>query len=226
MLDNPALLLWTLALGLGVLWQARGLRSASAARRAARAGFLDACRGLLTDTRTRIEPDGFARVAGTRGGARLDLRVVPDTLTTRKLPALWLLATLTEPQPLRATWHLMLRPRGVETFSAFDRLPRLLPPQAGLPLDSALRTDAASGLPPAALARAVDALGEDRLKEVVLSPRGLRLTVLLEEAHRGRYLIFRDAEMGLRPLPPETLRPLLDALLALREDPEPGRLSA
>jgi hypothetical protein len=63
-------------------------------------------------------------------------------------------------------------------------------------------------------------LGEDRLKEVVLSPKGLRLTWLLEEAPRGRYLLFRDAEMGRTPVPPETLQPLLDALLDLR-----GRLA-
>ena len=54
------------------------------------------------------------------------------------------------------------------------------------------------------------------VKELVISPKGLRITFLADEAHRGRYLIFRDAEMGHVPLPPEDLRPRLDALLALR----------
>jgi hypothetical protein len=152
--------------------------------------------------------------------------VVPDTLTTRKLPALWLLVTLTEPQPLGATWSLMLRPRGAETFSNFDRLPRLLPPQPDLPDDGAVRTDAAFGSAPPALAGLVERLGEDRLKEAVLSPKGLRVTWLLEEAPRARYLAFRDAEMGLSPLAPETLAPLLDALLDLRGRIEPERLRA
>ena len=210
------LLLTAVALGLAALvWQVRRLARASAARRDARARYLAACAGLLSDTFVRIEPDGFPRLAGTTGEARFDLRVVPDTLTTRKLPALWLLVTLTEPMPLSATWHLMLRPRGTETFSAFDRLPRVLPPQPDLPEDSQLRTDG-SGPPPPALADAVARLGEDRLKEVVLSPKGLRVTWLVEEANRGRYLIYRDAEMGREPLPPETLAPLLDALLDLR----------
>jgi hypothetical protein len=221
------LLLIAAALGLAILGRlAFRLARASAARRAARAGFLAACAGLLSDTRTRIEPDGFARLAGTSGGARFDLRVAPDTLTTRKLPALWLLVTLTEPMPLAATWHLMLRPRGTETFSAFDRLPRILPPQPDLPEDSQLRTDSPGGLPPPALAEVVARLGEDRLKEVVLSPKGLRVTWLAEEAHRGRYLIFRDAEMGQAPLPPATLTPLLDALLELRAALQPERRRA
>jgi hypothetical protein len=68
--------------------------------------------------------------------------------------------------------------------------------------------------------------GRGPLKEAVLSPKGLRLTWLCEEAHRGRYLIFRDAEMGLAPLAPETLQPLLDALLSLRAALQPERLRA
>ena len=221
------LLLTLLALGLAALgWQARRLAGASAARRAARAGFLGACAALLTDVRTRVEPDGFPRLAGASGGARFDLRVVPDTLTTRKLPALWLLVTLTEPMPVSATWHLMLRPRGTETFSAFDRLPHVLPAQPGLPEDSQLRTDS-GGPPPPALAEAVARLGEDRIKEVIVSPKGLRVTWLVEEAHRGRYLIFRDSEMGQEPLPLEVLAPLLDALLRLRASlTEPERRRA
>lgn len=226
-MDHSLLILLATS-GLAVLgWQARRLAQASAQRRRARAGFLDRAQGLFSDVRIRIQPDGFPRLAGASGGLRFDLQVVPDTLTTRKLPALWLLVTLTEPMPVSATWHLMLRPRGTETFSAFDRLPRVLPPDPGLPEDSLLRTDATGGHPPPALAEAVARLGEDRLKEVVLSPKGLRLTWLVEEAHRGRYLIFRDAEMGSEPLRPEVLAPLLDTLLQLRAGLEgPERLRA
>jgi hypothetical protein len=42
--------------------------------------------------------------------------------------------------------------------------------------------------------------------------------ILAEEADRGRYLIFREAEMGREPLAPARLEPLLDRLAALRED--------
>lgn len=225
-MDQPALLLPFLALSLLLPWQVWRLSQGALRRRQARAGFLDGCRPLFSDILSRVEPNGFLRLAGAHRGARFDLRVVADTLTTRKLPALWLLVTLTEPQPLRATWHLMLRPRGVETFSNFDRLPRLLPPQPDLPGDSAVRTDAASGSAPPALARLVERMGEDRLKEAVLSPKGLRVTWLLEEAQRTRYLAFRDAEMGLSPLSSETVEPLLDALLDLRRQIEPERLRA
>ena len=42
--------------------------------------------------------------------------------------------------------------------------------------------------------------------------------ILAEEADRGRFLIFREAEMGRTPLSPARLEPLLDRLAALRED--------
>jgi hypothetical protein len=211
-----------------VLWQARRLSRGAAERRAWRASYFDAAGALLDEPRTRIEPDGFARLSGRLKGAPIDLRAIPDTLTTRKLPALWVLATLPEPLPLACTWHLMLRPRGTETFSAFDRLPHLLPPSAALPADCAVRTDAPHGEPPGLLAQAVARLGEDRLKEVILSPKGLRLTWLAEEAPRASYLLFRDSEMGKAPLDPADLAPILDALLDLRAAfaPEPERLRA
>ncbi|OZA06145.1 MAG: hypothetical protein B7Y02_15035 [Rhodobacterales bacterium 17-64-5] len=61
-------------------------------------------------------------------------------------------------------------------------------------------------------------LDPDLLKELVISPKGLRLVWLAEEADRTRYLAFRDSEMGKAPLPPARLEPLLNALLALRDD--------
>lgn len=227
-MSDPKTLLAVLLLAGLVFWQVRHLMSGAAERRAWRAGYFDRARVLLDAPRTRNEPNGFARLTGRLMGAPLDIRAVPDTLTTRKLPALWILATLPEPTPLAHTWHLMLRPRGSETFSAFDRLPHLLLPVPGLPDDCAVRTDAPAGEAPALLVDMVARLGEERLKEVILSPKGLRLTWLAEEAPRAAYLIFRDAEMGKTPLDPEALAPVLEALLGLRAAlaPEPERLRA
>jgi hypothetical protein len=229
---EPQTLLALLLMGALALWQVRRHARGAAERRAWRAAYLDEVRPLLANPRGRVEPNGFARLSGRAAGLPIDLRAIPDTLATRKLPALWLMATLPDPMPLEATWHLMLRPRGAETFSAFDRLPRLLPPVPGLPEDSALRTDAPAGAPPPLvldlMAETVAALGEERMKEVVLSPRGLRLTWLAEEAPRARYIAFRDCEMGRRPLDPATLAPILDSLLRLHAAlaPEPARRRA
>ncbi len=50
----------------------------------------------------------------------------------------------------------------------------------------------------------------------MISPKGLRLVILAEEADRGRYLLFRDAEMGRDPLDPARVSGLLVTLLALK----------
>jgi hypothetical protein len=197
------------------------LRLARAARRrrAARAGFFDLVAAQMTDLRRAVMPTGFARISGRIGGMEIDLQAVPDTLTYRKLPALWLLVTLPERLPVSQRIDLMVRPRGVEPFSFFDRLPcqTLLP--AGFPGDMTLRSEHPLSADEAELLRRHRAVFDDpRVKELVLSPQGIRITWLADEADRGRYLIFREAEMGSEPLNPAHLAPILDALSVLRAD--------
>ena len=158
-------------------------------------------------------------MTGRRAGLAFDLQAIPDTLTFRKLPALWLLVTLPEALPVTATLDLLARPSGNEPFTRFTTLTQSLPTPPGLPKDVAIRSDAASGAAPEALVAAhADLYGDPAIKELVISPKGLRIVLLAEEADRGRYLIFREAEMGMTPLAPDRLLPLLDRLAALRED--------
>jgi hypothetical protein len=129
------------------------------------------------------------------------------------------LVSLAEPMPAAGTLSIMMRPRGVEYFSRHSSLPVQMAPDPGLPHDCSVRTDAPEALPPQSLLQQHAAILQQPLtKELVISPKGLRLVWLAEEAHRGRYLIFRDSEMGLTPFPAAALRPLLDHLIALARD--------
>ena len=191
----------------------------SRARAARRAGFLDETAELFTGGVKVITPDGFPRISGNYEGLTFDVQAVPDTLNFRKLPTLWVLVSLAEPMPVRGTLDIMMRPRGVEYFSRHASLPVQMAPDPALPHDCTVRTDAPEALPPREiLMKHARILEDPYAKELVISPKGLRLVWLAEEAHRGRYLIFRDAEMGLEPFPAATLKPLLDHLLALRQD--------
>lgn len=229
------LLLFGILAGLGVVvviltlstWRAAKTRSAR------RGAYLDQCRALFSDVKIGVGATGFARLSGRYQTHLFDIQVVPDTLTFRKLPALWVLVTLPEPLPLRATSDLMIRPTGVEPFSNFRTLPDQIALPAGFPEDCALRTDAPEHLPDQALLRRhLGNFDNPRLKEMILSPKGARLVFLAEEAERSRYLIYRDCEMGQVPMRPERLKPQLDALITLRMDvlqtltPKGRRLSA
>jgi hypothetical protein len=207
------------AMGGLALWQGRRLAAEAPARAAARAGYFDACAPLFADTRRALAPDGFARLNGRRGGRLFDLQAVPDALSFRKLPALWVLVSLPEPMPVAATLDLMLRPTGAEPFSRFAGLPVALPPPPGLPPGAALRADSPAALPLAGhLAPLRDLLAAPPAKEVVIAPSGLRIVWLAEEAERAGYLLFRNAELGRTPFPAETLRRLTDALARLADD--------
>ena len=204
------------ALVLGTAWS---IVRASRAGHAARARYFEALKPLFESGETRVQPTGFPRMTGRRKGLSFDLQAIPDSLTFRKLPALWVMVSLPAPMPVRADLDLMARPSGQEPFSRFASLPQSLPAPAFLPATVAIRSDNAAGVPPEALVeRHADLFADDRIKELLISPKGLRIVILAEEADRGRYLIFRDAEMGMAPLHPDRIAPLLDRLAALRDD--------
>ena len=208
-----------LALAALGLWLALSLHRATRARAAVRAGYFDALKPLFDGGETRLQPTGFPRMTGRRAGLAFDLQAVPDTLTFRKLPALWVMLTLPEALPIEATLDLMARPSGNEPFTRFATLSQSLPVPPDLPPDIAIRSDDAARIPSSDLiTRHADLFADARVKELLLSPKGLRIVILAEEADRGRFLIFREAEMGRAPLSPARIEPLLDRLALLRKD--------
>lgn len=202
-----------------VLWLTYRLARANRDRKAARAAYFAALKPLFESGETKVQLTGFPRMTGQRGGLAFDLQAVPDTLTFRKLPALWVLVSLPEALPLTATLDLMARPSGQEPFTKFAELAQSLPRPAFLPEGIAIRSDDAAGIPPEALlARHASLFADPMVKELIISPKGLRIVFLAEEADRGRFLIFRDAEMGMTPLAPAKVAPLLDRIAAMRDD--------
>ncbi len=204
------------ALAVTLLWLAAKTLQAAKARKTARAGYFAAVTPLFDRVVSRIEPTGFPRMAGHLGTHAFDLQAVQDSLTFRKLPALWVMVTLTEAQPVKAALHVMARPAGNEPFSHFANLPHSLPCPDSLPEGTALRSDNTAALPDlATLAPHFAIFADPRVKELVITPKGLRLVILADEADRGRFLIFREAELGQTPLAPARITPLTTALLAL-----------
>lgn len=215
-MDRWPLLLIAVVAGVWLAILAWRLRAEGIRVRTGRAGLFDAVRPLLFDPRLRVEPSGFPRLAGRFEGCAVDLQAVPDALSFRKLPALWLLATLTGPQPIHGETRVMRRPTGHEPFSTFSELPEEAAPPSGFPEDAVVRTTSRAHLPSPAVFAALGPLFADpAVKEIVLAATGLRLVRLAEEAPRGGYLLFRDSDVGRAPVAPETAQAMLGALLAL-----------
>lgn len=218
-MDQLGLALIILFSGLGLVVFVRQIRRENRARKSARSSFFEACKSLLSDCRSGTTATGFQRVSGGFRGAVFDFQAVPDSLTFRKLPALWVKVSLPGVLPLDATMDMIVRPGGGESFSGFHAYRHQISLPAGYPQDCAIRTDDPTKLlPDTILLPHLSLFDNERVKELVVSPKGLQITFLAEEANRGRYLIFRDLEMGRSPLHPDRIRPFLEAMLALRSD--------
>lgn len=217
-MDRVLLLVLAIALAALGLVLLRRLWLAGAARANARAAYFSPLAAHLDTPLTRLDPSGFPRLSARWRDRPFDLRALPDSLTFRKLPALWLPVTLTAPQPLRGETRILARPSGQESFSTHSNLPLQLPLPPGFPDHCTLRAEAADALPPAGVFAAIARYFSDpAVKEVVLSPKGLRMTLLAEEAPRNAYLLYREAELGVQPLPAERGLAAMDRLLALEK---------
>ena len=185
-------------------------------RQSVRAAYFDAAAPLFDSVTTRLQPTGFPRVTARAGPHAFDLQAIPDSLTFRKLPALWVMVSLPEALPVAATLDIMARPSGQEIFSHHASLPQSLARPDWLPPDTVSRSDDADHAPMPLVLPHAALFSDPAVKELLISAKGLRLVILAEEADRGRYLLFRDAELGGKPLPASRIRPLLDRLIALR----------
>jgi hypothetical protein len=214
----------TTLLGIGVAI-ALAIRLASRLREGARKRaeapdvFFAKVRPLIENARYEGEEAvGYPQLVGRYRGLPVRLHPVIDTLAIRKLPSLWLLATIPDPLPVKATFDLMMRPAGPTTFSNFDHLPVTLDALPDLPLYAVVRTDNADHvLPHHVVAPHLDVFADPRAKELLVTPKGLRFAWQLAEADRARYGIFRQAEFGMVELDPQLVRDLLDRLIALRK---------
>ena len=198
----------------------RHLLRAEAARRAEPERLFRDAMPVLDNAEPKAgETAGTFLLAGTFRGHEVRVTALADTLAVRKLPGLWLMITLPGPLPVTATLDMMMRPAGVTSFSNFDLLPFSLETPPGFPAHLVARSDQPEPpLPFDIVARHIGPLEDRRGKELLITPKGLRLVMLLAEADRARYGVFRQADFGGATVDPELLSRGIEHLLDLRQD--------
>lgn len=160
---------------------------------------------------------GVATWAGSWNDERVQVRTIVDTLATRKLPARWLSVSITEPVAVPGIFDMMMRPGSPTTFSNFDHLEHTLPKTTALPAEAVLRTDRRGvAFPQDVIAAHAGIFAEGRAKELLITPKGVRIVWLLAQADRARYGVFRQAAFGDAKLDPALLEELLAAASSLR----------
>ncbi len=184
--------------------------------RALRGGFFNQCLDLFESYRVVQDDVDFPVLTGRYRGRDVRLEPVVDHLSLRKLPSLWLKLTLIAAVPYRGAFDLLVRPRGGEFFSPSGDLPHRLALPPGWPADASLSSDEPAAMPPLEIMAQHQFLLEDpRLKEILVTPRGVRLVYQAQQAERAKYAVLRQIDFPDYSLSPVLARRLLEALVAI-----------
>lgn len=210
----PTLLLFSLPVGL-LCWIAlRDHRHRQAHRR----GLLDDCARLFDRYALTHGGDSFPKLSGRVGGRNVDVRLISDTMTIRRLPQLWLQVTVLERLEGVTGLAVLVRPSGYEFYSLTAGLHRVIEPPATFPHELIVRGKDEKAAPLFARLEAVLAhiLADARVKEVAVTSEGLRIIRQASEGRRGDYLLLRQAVFDEAEVPAATLEAVLDDIAALR----------
>jgi hypothetical protein len=177
---------------------------------AERAGMLRPCAGLLAEPVEGRDPTGFGTLSGRFAGLPVVIRLIPEAMAFRRLPQLWLSVSVHHPTGVRGTIDVLRRVVGAEFYAPADGLPARYDVPDAWPGETLVR--GSPGAEPL-LARASESvasiLAEPRVKEVLLTPRGVRIVGQLCQGERGAYLLLRENRFPLTQVDPEQLEPLL-----------------
>lgn len=180
---------------------------------ARRAMFDEAARQLDEATIT-VGRDGYPTLSGLRGGRRVVMELVADSLVPRRLPQLWLRLTLLSPQPGQtSSIGVLARPVGTEFYSRVLELPETVAPTFPADFPMLMRgrdvteavTERTSGLFRTLFA-------DPTLKEVVITPRGCGMVRQVAEGDRGAHVLYRQIRFPVSRVPGEMVRKALAEL--------------
>jgi hypothetical protein len=161
-----------------------------------RHSILDAGLNIFDTGNLSIEPSGFPKIEGKLKGRAYRVALIPDTLTIRRLPQLWLDVTLKRDMPsIRGSVAILIRPSGADYYSLTDRLRDQLRLPRNFPENCLIKGQgAASQTTLDLIAPEVATLLRDpKIKEVAVSPRGVRIVRQFAQGNRGHHLILRQS---------------------------------
>jgi len=195
----------------------RDLRRAKNRRRS----VFDDCRGLLEDGELCHDGSTYPELSGRYAGFPVKLSLVADTVQLRKLPVLWLLVTIERPVAVPGVFDMMIRPSNTEYYSPHGSLTETITNPPGWHEDAVIRTNNSDAVKPLLdrLHPHVESFLEDeRGKEVLLTPKGIRLVWRVDESQRGHYLALRQPMFEQDSIPRNEVEKLLVRALNLADD--------
>src|SRR5262249_40511110 len=143
---------------------------------AERAVLFDDAKDLLQAVELTRDPMGYPKLKGRYRGYDAVLEAIADDLSVRKVPSLWLRATIRADVPFSGSCDLPARSHNMEFYppaNDFDHAVRL---PAGWPDHLTVKSDDPTHMPPQSLLTPhVRCFDDPRMKEVLVTPWGVRL---------------------------------------------------
>jgi hypothetical protein len=188
------------------------------ARHASRRALLGDCARLFDRYALTHEGDGLPRLSGRIGTRNVDVRLVSDTMTIRRLPQLWLQVTVLQRLPGVSGLAILVRPSGYEFYSLTSDFHHIIELPAEFPRELIVRgKDARSDAVFERLAPAAAAiLSDPKVKEIAVTPEGFRIIRQASEGKRGDYLLLRQAVFDGTAVPAAVLETAMNDIEALR----------
>jgi hypothetical protein len=176
------------------------------------------CTALLEQAELRQDGLGYPTLTGRYRHHRFHIDAVIDHIAVRKVPSLWLRVSLLESLPGIATLDILMRAQNVEFYSPANDLPHRLELPPDWPIDATVQTDDPDRLLPATmLTPHLDIFRRPQAKELLITPKGLRLVYQASQADKLHYQVLRQANFELPVLSPDLLLELMDRLIALEK---------
>ena len=184
-----------------------------------RAVLLSEATGLLEGAELSQEPMQYPKLRGRYRGHEAIIDAVIDNLSVRKVPSLWLRVTIRVESRYAGSCDILARSHNVEFYSpslGFDHNLRL---PAGWPEHLTVKSDDPDRIPPdSVLTPHVKIFEDPQMKELLVTPRGVRLVRQGAQAARAEYMVLRQSLFGPVTISRALLISLLDRAVALAED--------
>jgi hypothetical protein len=201
--------------GLAAAWYWQ--RRAQARYVARRAGVFADCREVFSESEVASPGSDYPLLRGRYHGDRVLLQPLLDHVGYRKVPSLWLVLTLDRQLAVGGKVDILFRPANIEFFSNVDQLPERIHLGPEWPEHHMARVGPSGWQPPLASMRAAlgEAMDSSDLKEVVVTPRGVRLVVRVCGVERSHYMVLRSMLPEVDRIPADWLAYWLDVATEL-----------
>jgi hypothetical protein len=186
--------------------------------RASRMGLLDDCKRLFDRPDLTHGGDSFPSIRGIVGPNRVDVRLISDTMTIRRLPQLWLQVTAIERLPDVTGVAVLVRPSGYEFYSLTTGFNHIMDTPSEFPREVLVRGEnPRAELTLQKLTQPMAAiLSDPTVKEIAVTRQGLRIIRQAGEGRKGEYLLLRQAVFDEAAVTATALEDTLDEIDTLR----------